>query len=383
VPFSRLVTAAAVTIALSGSVAAAEISEQLSVGGVVAGAYQYLDSDDPGGGTIEVGAGAFVVQPEFDFTPTERDQIFFKLGFADGNAINDQYGEIYPSIPWAADLDVDVTSINGRDRDYLLTGWYRRGFGSEHNGGGITVGIIDATDYLDHNRYANDEYGQFMNAAFVNAANTFFPSYDLGGALEWNIGNFGIHAVYMSIGDTDDSGLFDDGVGTPAPIDDETNPWRYYGLELHYKAQTRVGEGNYQFIWSRSSDSWINVDQDELVRRETFLVSIDQDFGPAIGIFFRFGVQDDEALQAAYKNLFTAGVDLHGFTWGNIGIGLGRGDGTDQADFETFQLAEAYARWNFSKVAFLTGDLQYQRADDRTGEDPSGFVAGLRLTAEF
>jgi hypothetical protein len=382
-PFGKPVTAAAVTIALSGSAVAAEISEQLSIGGVASGAYQYLDTDDPGGGTIEVGAGAFVVQPEFDFTPTERDQVFFKLGFAVGDGINEQYGEIYPSIPWAADLEANVTGINGSERDYLLTGWYRRGFGSEDNGGGITVGIIDATDYLDDNRYANDEYGQFMNAAFVNAANTFFPSYDLGGALEWNIGNFGIDAVYMSIGDTDDSGLFDDGVGIPAPIDEDTNPWRYYGLELRYKAQTGVGEGNYQFIWSRSSESWINVDLDEKVKRETFLVSIDQDFGPAIGIFFRFGVQDDEALQAAYKNLFTGGVDLHGFAWGNIGIGLGQGKGTDQADFETFQLAEAYARWNFSKVAFLTGDLQYQRADDRTGENPTGFVAGLRLTAEF
>jgi hypothetical protein len=381
--FSRPVTAAAVTIALSGSAAAADIGDQLTIGGVAAGAYQYLDSDNPSGDTIEVGAGAFVVQPELDFTPTERDEVFFKLGFAVGDGINEQYGDLYPSIPWAADLDADVIGINGRDRDYLLTGWYRRRFGSEHNGGGITVGIIDATDYLDDNRYANDEYSQFMNAVFVNAANTFFPSYDLGAALDWEIGNFGINAVYMSLDDTDDASAFDDGDPVPAPIDGDANPWRYYGLELHYKAQTKLGEGNYQFIWSRSSDSWINVDEDEKVRRESFLVSIDQNFGRAVGIFFRFGVQDDEALQAAYKNLFTGGVDLHGFTWGNIGIGLGQGKGTDQADFETFRLAEAYARWNFSKVAFLTGDLQYQQADDRNGEDPSGFVAGMRLTAEF
>lgn len=382
-PFSRSVTAAAVTIVISGQAVAAEISEHLSVGGVVSGAFQYLDSGDPAGGTIEVGAGAFVVQPEFDFTPTDRDQVFFKLGFAAGDGINEQYGELYPSIPWAADLESDVTGINGRDRDYLLTGWYRRSFGSEHHGGGITVGIIDATDYLDDNRYANDEYTQFMNAAFVNAANTFFPSYDLGAALDWEIGNFGINAVYMSLGDTEDASAFDDGKPLPAPIDGETNPWRYYGLELHYKSQSRLGEGNYQFIWSRTSESWINVAEDQMVRRESFLVSIDQDFGPAVGIFFRFGVQDDAALQAAYKNLFTGGVDLHGFAWGNIGIGLGQGEGTDQAYFETFRLGEAYARWNFSKVASVSADLQYQSAEDRTGDDPSGFVAGLRLTAAF
>ncbi len=51
-----------------------------------------------------------------------------------------------------------------------------------------TGGIIDSTDYVDENAYANDEYTQFMNEALVNGPNGFAPSYDIGGAVEWEIG---------------------------------------------------------------------------------------------------------------------------------------------------------------------------------------------------
>jgi porin len=366
----------------AGSLTAAEITDRLSIGGVAAGAYQYLDSRGDAN-SVQIGGGALIVQPELDFRPTGRDQFFLKLGFAAGNGINDDYSEIYPSTPWAVDHEDDLKDINGSGRDYLLTAWYRRSFGTETNRGAITVGIIDATDTLDHNRYANDEYAQFMNAAFVNAANTFFPSYDLGAILEWDIGELSLDAVYMSLDQTGDLGLLEEGAPLPPTLDGEPTPWRYYGFELRYRIRTGAGEGNYALIYSTSSADWINVDLDGKVRRETFLVSIDQDFGPEVGIFFRFGEQDDAALQATYKDLFTMGVDLHGFAWGNIGIGLGQGEGTDQAGFETFRLAETYARWNFSEAAFLTADLQYQSADNRSGEDPSGFVAGLRLTSEF
>jgi hypothetical protein len=44
-----------------------------------------------------------------------------------------------------------------------------------------TIGIIDATDYLDENACSNDEYTQFMNEALVNGPNAFLPSHDSAG----------------------------------------------------------------------------------------------------------------------------------------------------------------------------------------------------------
>lgn len=64
--------------------------------------------------------------------------------------------------PWAADLEDDLKDINGCGRDYLLTAWYRHGFSlAQDNRLNITLGIIDSTDFLDNNAYANDEYTQF------------------------------------------------------------------------------------------------------------------------------------------------------------------------------------------------------------------------------
>jgi len=167
-----------VAIALPVGVRAYDINDQLSVGGILAGAYQYQDlSGDRG--ADDSGRGAVVFQPKIRFTPTENDEIFAKLGFAAGNGLN----EISPFVvtPWAADLEDDVREINGRTRDYLLTAWYKHRFEiSENNILSLTGGLIDATDYLDDNAHSNHEYTQFMNAALVKASNGFFPSYDIG-----------------------------------------------------------------------------------------------------------------------------------------------------------------------------------------------------------
>jgi hypothetical protein len=99
----------------------------------------------------------------------------------------------------------DVKDINGRNRDYLLTVWYKHTFAlRENNALGLTVGIIDATAYIDENAYANCEYTQFMNQALVNAPNGFAPSYDIGGAAEWEVGSWDVTALGMNVGENDD-----------------------------------------------------------------------------------------------------------------------------------------------------------------------------------
>ncbi len=93
-----------------------DMSDKLSIEGVLAGAYQYQNLDAPYD-QDDAGRGALPFEPEIRIRVTEEDEIFFKLGFAAGNGLN----EISPFnlAPWAAPLEDNVKDINGRNRDYL------------------------------------------------------------------------------------------------------------------------------------------------------------------------------------------------------------------------------------------------------------------------
>ncbi|MDH3579078.1 MAG: hypothetical protein OEM91_00440, partial [Hyphomicrobiales bacterium] len=156
-----------------------DVNDKLSVGGVVAGVGQCLEVENDAG-ALDTCKSAIAFQPEITFNGEGLNTGFVKLGFAGGNGLN----PVSPFVlsPWAADLQGDVENINGRPRDHILTAWYRRRVRLGENAeAGLTGGIIDATDYLDDNAFANDEYTQFMNEVFVNAPIASLPSYDWGG----------------------------------------------------------------------------------------------------------------------------------------------------------------------------------------------------------
>ena len=157
-----------------------DITDKFSIGGVLAGAWQYLDVDDDEAGADDSSKASVVFQPEISFRPYENSELFAKFGFAANNGLNEKSPFVLAI--WAADLEDDVKDINGRNRDYLLTGWAKHTFEfSEAHTLGLTGGIIDSTDYVDENAFANDEYNQFLNEAFVNAPTGNFVSYDIGG----------------------------------------------------------------------------------------------------------------------------------------------------------------------------------------------------------
>ena len=87
--------------------------------------------------------------------------------------------------------------------------------------------MIDSTDYVDENTFANDEYGQFQNEVFVNAVTGNFVSYDIGGVAQWAIGNFSANGLIMDVGENE-----------------EGNNFQYYALQLAYLLETGLGEGN-------------------------------------------------------------------------------------------------------------------------------------------
>jgi porin len=306
-------------------------------------------------------------QPEISFALTEQDMLFTKIEFAAGNGLNKK--SPFNFAPWAAPLEDDVKNINGSDRDYLLTLWYKHTFQfSEDHSLELTGGIIDATDYLDENRYANDEYTQFMNEALVNAPNAFLPSFDVGGAVDWDMGDFEIAAVYMNITENDDGNNFD-----------------YYGAQFEYYLNTSLGEGEYRVLFSYGSKEFLDPSGLNLQPRFIVIFSFDQELGEIIGGWTRFSFQDDKAA-VNYTNLYSGGIDISGSLWGrendNMGIGYAYLDGGNQ-DVDKTQVAEAYVRFVFKEYFALTLDMQYMRDDLKEADGPKGLIFGVRGTIEF
>jgi hypothetical protein len=361
-----LLLAGSVLMALGTPAIAYDVNERLSIGGVVAASMQCQDLSEKAGADNEC-HGDLPLQPEVSFRPTRHDEIFVKLGFASGNGLNNK--SPFVLAPWAADLNDDVKDINGSGRDYLLTAWYRHTFTLRRDATlDAAVGIIDATDYLDENAYSNDEYTQFMNEALVNGPNAFLPSYDPGGALVWNTGPWSVRGVVMSV-----------------PENDDGNDYTFYGAQLGYTLQSRLGEGNYRVIVNRTSDDFLDDNGDSMHRRAAVLLSFDQQLGDVVGAFLRIGWQDDDAA-VNYDTIWSGGINISGSPWSrpddNIGLGYAYLDG-GSLDISQSHVAEAYYRFVINDHLALSADIQYLQDDLQNREDPAGFIYGMRLTAEF
>jgi len=349
-----------------------EFVKYVSIGGVLSGAYQYEWVNGPPD-IDDQGRGAVSFQPEVSITPTEKDEIFFLFGFAAGNGLNGVTP--FTLAPWAAGLEDDVKDINGRNRDYLLQAWYKHTFTfSEDHTLGLVGGIIDSTDYLDDNVYANDEYTQFMNEALVNGPNAFLPSWDIGGAAEWDYGPFGIRGVYMNVGENDDGSNFN-----------------FYGTQFMYTLETPLGEGHYRALYNWTSDAFLNPEGTSEERRDIFLLSFDQALGDIFGAWIRFAFGSDRAL-VNYTAAYTGGINISGNLWGreqdNIGIGYGYLDGAEQTDesLKNTHVAEAYVNFGLYEYLSLTFDLQYMKDSyvaTASENNVDGWIAGVRATCEF
>ncbi len=347
------------------SAEAHELTENLSLDGVLSGAVQcqQLTDDTVGDDTCK---SAIPLQPEFTYRPTRHDRLFLKLGFAAGNGLNDVSPFNIPS--WGADLEDDVENINGSGRDYLLEAWYEHVFEFDRrNRLGVTLGIIDASQYLDQNAYANDEYSQFMSPALSNAPNTFFPSYDFGIAAEWYIGDWALSGVLMDVHQ----------VNSP-------DKYTFYGLQAGYRLDTKYGTGNYRISLNGDRD-FIDEAGRSKQKNDIVIISIDQQFGNKIGAFTRVGWRvDDELIN--YRAIYSGGIDIRGATWGrildNIGIGLVYLDGGNRRIIRS-RIAEAYYRMVINPYLAFTADIQYMRDEYFQLAGTEGVIYSFRATVNF
>lgn len=98
----------------------------ISFHGVMVGSVQSLSSQETQARAVRESRGTFLFQPTVSVDPTENDQFFFKCGFAAGNGLAGV--SPFNLSLWATDMEDDVRDINGRNRDYLLTAYYKHAF---------------------------------------------------------------------------------------------------------------------------------------------------------------------------------------------------------------------------------------------------------------
>jgi len=342
-----------------------QLTENLSLDGVVSGVLQCqeLSEDTVGEDTCK---SAIPLQPALTYQPSKHDRLFLKLGFAAGNGLNEVSPFNIPS--WGADLEDDVENINGSGRDYVLEAWYEHVIELDRrNRIGITLGIIDASNYLDQNAFANDEYIQFMNPALSNAPNTFFPAYDLGVAAAWYIGEWSFSGVIMDVHQLNSPGKY-----------------TFYGLQAGYRLETKLGTGNYRISVNGDRDFIDEVGRSKQ-KNDILLISADQQFGNRIGVFTRVGWRIDDQL-INYRAIYSGGIDIRGSTWGrvldNIGIGLVYLDGGNRRIIRT-RIAEAYYRTVINPYLALTGDMQYMRDQYYQRAGAEGISYSLRASVNF
>lgn len=363
----RLYYLITITIVLFSFVSAEahELTDKLSLNGVLSGALQcqQLLDDTIGDDTCKT---AIPFQPTLTYRPSQHDRLFLKLGFATSNGLDDV--SPFNIRSWGADLEDEVVNINGSGRSYILTAWYEHVFELDAgNSVDLTLGIIDASQYLDQNAYADDEYRQFMNPALSNAPNAFFPSYDLGIASEWYSGKWTFTGVLMDVNQVKSN---------------ET--YLFYGLQVSYRLDTALGTGNYRVLLNGDRD-FISEAGTSKRDNDVLIISADQQLGDTIGAFARFGRRlDDESIK--YQTDFSAGVDIKGTTWGrmldNIGAGVVYLEGGDGIIIST-RIVETYYRMVINSYLAFTADIQYMRDQYYSVPDAEGIIYSVRATVNF
>jgi len=342
-----------------------DLTDRLSAGGVIAAAEQCAPVREDAGDLAACRA-AVSFQPSVSLRASESSELFVKLGLAAGNGLS-ATGTVAPRA-WAADLEDDLDDINGR-WGHLLNAWLRYRFELSRGAAlTATAGVIDATDFLDDNACAGDEYTQFMNEALVNSRQALLPGYDVGGAVELQLASWSLRAVAMRVGENSDG-----------------RAYTFGGGQLGYTLATPLGIGHYRVFVSGSSADFQDPTGSERRAHIGGGLSVDQKLGRSLGAFLRVGWQGDgPAIE--YRALYSGGLQLQGHPWGRpadaIGVGYAFLDGGN-SDLSASHVAELYYRLALFDFFAVTADAQLLE-DRLVGGGRSRVVAlGLRWTGEF
>lgn len=265
----------------------------------------------------------------------------------------------------------------------------------------IALGHIDMTSHFDQNEFANKETFQFLAQAFNNNS-----------ALEWGgtVNFFGpgivlkyepVELFEISVGGFEGDGNYSDMFDHPFLIGQVEVEPAFGGLEGHYRI---YGWGRWTPHCRDLTDPAAFSDcslVETATRREVkrgnagFGLSMDQWLSRAIGIFSRFGYQDEEVSQA--RAAFSIGLTISGSSFRRphdvFGLAYGvliPGDDYQQSTglMEAEQYAEVYYKYVVSGNGVTSGfhlspDVQVIAHPGGDGSTAPIVIYGLRAQASF
>ncbi len=310
--------------------------------------------------------GAITFRPSFDLAISPATHAHVTLALSGGDALNGVTR--FNSGPWGADLESDVEDINGSDVDYLQTAWVSHGF--EVGTGTLTVtgGWIDATEYVDQNELANDEFVDFKSTLFLNAETAFIPSYALGGVIEYEADGWTLTGLAKTVDRNDDG-----------------NRYEYIAAQMARAVETPLGAGNYRLMIAYGTDDFAGPDGTGTESRYSVGVSADQALSETISAWGRLG-WTDRAAAVDYETIAQAGLQVDGALWHRAGDAIGVGYAWlngGNTGIQSTHAIEAYLRMQLIESLSLSLDAQYIYDNRTDGADADGVVLGAFLVFTY
>ena len=309
--------------------------------------------------------------------------------------------------------DIDGTSIgsafgvngvaDGRESFNIVELWYQQAFLDDMLQ--LRIGKLDMTGgfecrgcpvSFDGNMYANDECGQFLNAALVNNPTIPFPDYGLGAIVHWNP----IEHWYLSVGAADaqadkretgfnttfhdeDYFVYMAETGITPQLDSANGPLQgAYRVGVWYDPQPKANSDESK---TYRDDTGLYVSCDQMLAKE----NNDPDDTQGIGAFFRYGYAP--SLKNDMTNFFSAGFQYQGLFCGRdddvLGLGFAHGSFSDSAD-STYtndyeSVAELYYSAQVTPWLNVSPSIQYVSNPGGTEPVDDAVVLGVRARIVF
>ena len=248
----------------------------------------------------------------------------------------------------------------------------------------LTIGLLDASSYMDVSRISNDENTQFIGVSFVNNPTIEFPDYALG--LVYQFRHHESKTVTRLIV-TSSNGLSDNPNASYSQLVDVDNPDKgaFIAARIGYESTQRLaGFG----IWTHTApheslDS--NGNNGNGKNYGAYFVSGWR--GDKYGLNARLGIANARVSNA---NWYGALTNQYRFKPWILGAGMAtiflsnHAEQTDRGD--TFQ-TEIYLRNELRRGIFLTGSIQYLVNSNFDASDSiydsEIFVGSLRVSYVF
>lgn len=276
------------------------------------------------------------------------------------------------------------SSLNNKEQGRIQVSElnYRHEINSHLN---ITLGLVDATSFLDGSEIMNDENHNFISASLVNNPVIDFPDYVLGSAIDWQITQEISTRLFVS----STHGIADNNSRNYASLFEmnEDNKGLFSAIEFQYKSD------NF-FI---NTGAWLHNGKHEALDNNQNLIQKNDlsNYGGYLtsGYLYkdhqleaRFGIANAEVSSAA--QFFSIAYQLNTVN-GNIGIGY-----TETLFSKRLPIAQQPAQtvetyWNvpINQNWHITPSLQWFKHPVYDAEniqiDSSVFTANVRLRYEF